>query len=99
MVVVAALGLFPSLVAGQQSGQFVKPPDAGRASQDAPLPPSIGPASPPTRTGQPEQVPQPPGEPQAAAGMTLAELEELAERCNPTLVQAAARVQAARGQY
>jgi cobalt-zinc-cadmium efflux system outer membrane protein len=31
--------------------------------------------------------------------MTLPELEELAERCNPTLVQAAARVQAARGQH
>jgi cobalt-zinc-cadmium efflux system outer membrane protein len=31
--------------------------------------------------------------------MTLAELETLAERCNPTLVQASARVQAARGQH
>ena len=33
-----------------------------------------------------------------ATGMTLAELEAMAERCNPTLAQAAARVQAARGQ-
>jgi len=31
--------------------------------------------------------------------MTLAELEEMAVRCNPTLAQAAARVQATRGQY
>ena len=29
--------------------------------------------------------------------MTLAELEEMAQRCNPTLAQAAARVEAARG--
>ena len=31
--------------------------------------------------------------------MTLAQLEEMALRCNPTLAQAAARVQAAHGQY
>jgi cobalt-zinc-cadmium efflux system outer membrane protein len=31
--------------------------------------------------------------------MTLAELEEMAQRCNPTLAQAAARVEAARGNY
>jgi len=31
--------------------------------------------------------------------MTLAELEDMAERCNPTLAQAAARAQAARGQW
>lgn len=35
--------------------------------------------------------------PAPAAGMTLAELEDMAQRCNPTLVQAAARVEAARG--
>lgn len=31
------------------------------------------------------------------AGMTLADLEEMAQRCNPTLAEAAARVEAARG--
>ena len=97
MVAVAVLGLVPGLVAAQESRRFVKPPDAARAGQDAPLPPSIGLAAPPTPIG-PEQVPQPPGEPQAAVGMTLPELEAMAERCNPTLAQAAARVQAARGQ-
>ncbi len=99
MVVVAVLGLLPGLVAGQESKQFVKPPDPARASQDAPLPPSIGLAAPPTPAGQAEPVPIPPGETQAAGGLTLAELEAMAERCNPTVVQAAARVQAARGQY
>jgi cobalt-zinc-cadmium efflux system outer membrane protein len=33
----------------------------------------------------------------AASGMTLAELEQIAQKCNPTLAQAAARVEAARG--
>lgn len=93
------LGLLPNLAAGQQSGRLVQPPDVPRASQDAPLPPSTGLASPPTPAGQPEAVPQPLEEPLAAGGTTLAELEQLAERCNPTLVQASARVQAARGQY
>ena len=32
-------------------------------------------------------------------GLTLSQLEEMATRCNPTVAQAAARVQAARGQY
>lgn len=99
MVVLAVLGLLPSLVEAQQSARLVQPPDAARASQDAPLPPSVGPASPPTHASQPEAVPQLPGVPQAAGGMTLADLEAMAERCNPTLVQASARVQAARGQY
>jgi outer membrane protein, heavy metal efflux system len=34
-----------------------------------------------------------------AAGMTLAELETMAEQCNPSLTQAAARVQAMRGEW
>ncbi|NLX96628.1 MAG: TolC family protein [Rhodopirellula sp.] len=40
----------------------------------------------------------PPAGHPSAPGMTLAELESIAERCNPTLAQAAARVQAARGE-
>jgi outer membrane protein, heavy metal efflux system len=84
-VCVALLGLVPSLGAAQQ----VKPPNAARSNgPDAPLPP----------VGQLERVPGPPGEPVRASGLTLAELEAMAERCNPTLAQAAARVQAARGQ-
>ncbi len=46
---------------------------------------------------QPELVPHPIGEPVMSAGMTLAELEEMALRCNPTLAQAASRIEAARG--
>jgi outer membrane protein, heavy metal efflux system len=34
-----------------------------------------------------------------AQGMTLGELEEMAVRCNPTLAQAASRIEAARGRY
>ncbi len=56
----------------------------------------------------PEPVSPPPGRPvehgpsasagqPSAPGMTLAELEEMALGCNPTLAQAAARVEAARG--
>ena len=41
---------------------------------------------PPTATGK-----------SSVSGMTLAELEEIAQRCNPTLAEAAARVEAARG--
>jgi outer membrane protein, heavy metal efflux system len=47
--------------------------------------------------GPPEQVPQPLAEPTPPAGMALAELEEMALRCNPTVAQAANRVEAARG--
>jgi len=99
IALVAAVGLMPGLAAGQESKPPVRPPDAAPTSQDAPLPPPGPLASPRTRAGQPEQVPMPSGEKPPAGGMTLAELEELAERCNPTLVQAMARVQAARGLY
>jgi cobalt-zinc-cadmium efflux system outer membrane protein len=44
-------------------------------------------------------VPEPLAGSGEQAGTTLAELEEMAARGNPTLAQAAARVQAARGQY
>ena len=44
-----------------------------------------------------EQGPPTAGQP-TAPGVTLAELEAMAERCNPTLAQAAARVRAAQGQ-
>src|SRR3990172_8094233 len=47
-----------------------------------------GPVSPPAPAGQP-----------SALGMALAELEEMALQRNPTLAQAAARVEAARGNY
>lgn len=46
----------------------------------------------------PEPTSVPAGGPLAPAGMALAELEEIAQRANPSLQQAAARVQAAQGQ-
>ncbi len=57
--------------------------------QQVPLPPA----------GQPEQVPRPTQEPAVPVGMTLAELEEMALRCNPTVAQAANRVAAVRGHW
>lgn len=41
----------------------------------------------------------PVGQSSSVSGLTLGELEAMAEKCNPSLAQAAARVQAARGQY
>ncbi|MCC6123531.1 MAG: TolC family protein [Pirellulales bacterium] len=88
------MGLLPSLGVAQQVAPVL---GARRGGADvrftselavAPLPPVsyVAPVMPPL------------GEPEQASGMTLAELEEMAIRCNPTLTQAAARVQAARGQ-
>jgi outer membrane protein, heavy metal efflux system len=91
---VLLFGLLSGLAAAQQ----VRPPDATplrrvdtRVAMEfgvAPLPPA----------GEQEPIPQPPGEPGQPLGMTLAELEKMAVQCNPTLIQAAARVQSARGQ-
>lgn len=81
---IALLGLMPGLCAAQQ----VQPPGAARSSgPDAPLPPA----------GQLERVPGSPAESVGAAGMTLAEVEQMAIGSNPSLAQAAARVEAARG--
>jgi outer membrane protein, heavy metal efflux system len=44
-------------------------------------------------------VVRPADEPAPAGGVSLAELEETAARCNPSLAQAAARIEAARGQH
>jgi outer membrane protein, heavy metal efflux system len=48
---------------------------------------------------QPERLLQPANAPVVPPGMTLAELEETAVRCNPTIAQAAQRVEAARGRW
>jgi outer membrane protein, heavy metal efflux system len=93
IVGIALIGLLPSLSAAQQPGLPVPPDQAGgdpriaAEGQAAPLPPA----------GQPQ--PSPPGEPPAPVGMTLAELEEMAIKCNPTVAQAAQRVEAARGRW
>ncbi len=94
LVSIALMGLVPSLGTAQQTS----PPGARPTGWDhqntsegsvAPLPPTL-------RT---DPVPFPAGERRPTAGLNLAELEATAERCNPTLAEAAARVQAARGQY
>jgi cobalt-zinc-cadmium efflux system outer membrane protein len=92
-VVVALVGLLPAAGVAQN----VKPPAVPSRAELAVVPNERAAPLPPT--GQPEQVPETAPELVASSGMTLTQLEEMAVRCNPTLAQAAARVQAAHGQY
>ncbi len=78
--------------------QYAKPPDIISGRSEVAFVPKGDVAGLPL-AGQAEQVSSPAPEPGSLPGMTIAQLEEMATRCNPTLVQAAARVQAARGQY
>lgn len=92
-IFVVLVGLVPSLGTAQQ----MEPPGAARPSgreyqrtpdgPTAPMPPQSErqPSSIPVRTPAPD--------------LTLAELETMAERGNPALAQAAARVEALRGRY
>ena len=93
-VFVALMGLVPSVGTAQQT----KPPGAARTNGGEQYVIPEGPAAPLPSAGQSLSAPFPAGEPVPTPGMTLVELEAMAERCNPTLAQAAARVQAARGQ-
>ena len=93
-VAIAFAGLMPAFCMAQDA----RPPDAISGRTDVAFVPKANVAGLPP-AGQPELVPEPAPEPGSLSGMTLAQLEEMATRCNPTLVQAAARVQAARGQY
>jgi outer membrane protein, heavy metal efflux system len=93
-VFIALLSLVPAPGTAQQP----RPAGAARpgggehqAITEAPTPP-LPPA------GQSQAAPFQVEEPVPASGVTLAELEAMAERCNPTLEQVAARVQAAHGQ-
>ncbi len=92
IVGMALIGLLPSLGAAQQPELPVPSPQPGSdlrittKGQPAPLP-----------ANQPP--PLSPVEPAAPAGMTLAELEDMALRCNPTVAQAAQRVAGLRGHW
>ena len=89
----ALIGMIPSIGAAQQA----RTPDAARPNGSSlPVAPE-GPTAPLPLAAHPEQGPMAPGEASTAQGMTLAQLEELALRCNPTANQAAERVEAARG--
>jgi len=100
----AIIGLMATAAMGQQAAL----PDFTGAERSrlqvlspalvVPLPPLAQPEQ-VAPLGQPEQVSRPAGESIALAGTTLAELENLALRCNPTLAQAASRVAAARGRW
>lgn len=92
-VVVALVGLLPTSGVAQN----VKPPTVPSRAELAIVPNDRVAQLPPA--AQPEQVPEPAPGPGSLPGMTLAQLEDMAVRCNPTLAQAAARVQAAHGQY
>lgn len=75
---------------------LAQPPDfpSARLPDDTRVVPAPDMVRPPQ--GPIEQGPPTAGQP-TAPGVTLAELEAMAESCNPTLAQAAARVAAARG--
>jgi outer membrane protein, heavy metal efflux system len=92
IVCAALIGMMPGVGQAQQAGQptarlnennLRDVPDA----LTAPLPAVVA----------TEQGPITEGQTMTAHGLTLAELENLAQRSNPTLNQAAARVEAARG--
>jgi cobalt-zinc-cadmium efflux system outer membrane protein len=94
-VLVCALIRPASFAAEQPKGALVtRLPSDG---ESLPQPPPVAPLAP--RHQPPETIP--PGAPlsDAAAGLTLAELESIALQNNPTLVQAQARIQAAQGRW
>ena len=88
-VFIALMSFVPSLGMAQP----LKPPNTIRPNgEDFRVMPG-GPAAPLPSTLQSEPSPRSDGETAVSASVTLAELEEMAERCNPTLAQAAARAQ------
>lgn len=89
----ALIGMVSNVGIAQQAGLSAAAGPNGANLRIA----SEGPMAPLPPAGQQEQVPQPPGEPTSPVGMMLADLEEMALRCNPTVAQAAHRVEAARG--
>ncbi|MGA2797262.1 MAG: TolC family protein [Thermoguttaceae bacterium] len=93
-VAIALVGLLPAM----SMAQYAKPPDIISGRSEVAFVPKGDVAGLPL-AGQAELVPAPAPEPGSLPGMTICQLEEMATSCNPTLVQAAARVQAARGQY
>jgi outer membrane protein, heavy metal efflux system len=89
-VFIALICLIPSLGMAQEQPSNPVRTDGGNASVAAnELPPAY----------QLARIPEPFTEPAQSIGLTLAQLEQMAARCNPTLAQAAARAQAARGRY
>jgi len=92
-VFVVLLATVPSLTAAQETKPSASPASGGNgiAPQEvsAPSSPELS----------PNIVPSPGGIQTSKIRLTLAELETMAEKHNPTLAQAAARVQAARAQY
>ena len=93
-VAIAFVGLIPAFC----MAQYAKPPDIISGRSEVAFVPKSDVAGLPL-AGQAEPVPAPVPEPGSLPGMTICQLEAMAASCNPTLVQAAARVQAARGQY
>ncbi|MCE5267469.1 MAG: TolC family protein [Planctomycetaceae bacterium] len=89
------IGVLPSAAIAQQAGRSDRSVPNESNVRVVPEEPTI----PLPPMDQPQGVPQLPGASTPLAAMTLAELEEMAVRCNPTLAQAAARVQGAQGQY
>ena len=95
LVFASLIVLTPCFCTAQQA----KAPDAVWSNRDDTQVASHGLIAPLPLVSILEQSPQPSGDQSFAPGMTLTELEEMAVRCNPSLAQAAARVEAARGQH
>jgi len=87
--------LQPANVPGFETEVEVSETDGRRSPRRAPAEPRLAARSPRLADPEPRLAPLAAAEPPA---MTLAELEEIALANNPTLVQAAMRVQAAQGQ-
>ena len=91
----ATIGMVSNVGIAQQAGPLGMVSPNGNHQRFV----SDGPVAPLPAAGQPEQVHPSLGKPIALAGMTLAELEEIAVKCNPTVAQAGHRVEAARGHH
>jgi outer membrane protein, heavy metal efflux system len=92
------LALLVGLTPGLGKAQEARPPGLPRPDGGGSQLVIGGPIAPVPLVSQARPVAAPVGEPRPPTGLTLAELEQMAERGNPTLAQAAARVEAARGQ-
>jgi outer membrane protein, heavy metal efflux system len=93
------LGGFCSLAWAEENPSLESLRLGARYLRWAPTKDGAAPNAAPTTTAAPAPLPPPASEPSAApSGMSLAEWETLAERNNPTLAQAAARIEAARGE-
>jgi outer membrane protein, heavy metal efflux system len=97
VVVLALLGPSAGVLCGQEGASLDSLRLGSRYIRWVPAKDGIAPAAGAATASVPEPVPLATPTPQTQ-GIGLAQWEAMAERCNPTLAQAAARVEAARGE-